>query len=295
MADSAQATQQVSTLGMKWARKFIIIAIVLLAFGTWALYDASIKYPAKGRAFAEWAEWQYLVQLDEESRARGAPGILTLDAPVPDPVATLEQLNSDPASAGWRPSVQTRHQWLTALSYVGQLKPENTSFAETAPRNRLAELGEQWSTQDKPAPLHSYDLMLQWFMMVVGYGLGLYFVFLMFRVAATKYRWEPSTMALTLPGGGTITPADLEEVDKRKWDKFIVFLKIKPGVDKVGGQSVRVDTYRHARVEEWILEMEREAFGSEEEKTTETQAADPEPAAETASETEASAEADDKG
>lgn len=304
MADSAHAVQQVSTLGMKWARKFIIIVIILLAFGTWALYDAAIKYPARGQAFAEWAEWQYLIQLDDESRAQEAPGILTIDAPVPDPKAKLASLDNDLAPGNWKPSERARHTWLTALSYVGALKPENTSFAPTdanpqlTPRQRLAELNKKWATISPPPPLHSYDLMLQWFMMVVGYTLGLYFLLLIFRVASKKYRWDPAHRALTFPGGGTITPADLEEVDKRKWDKFIVFLKIKSGVDKIGNQTIRVDTYRHALVEDWILDMEREAFGSQEEPGASTDAPNAEDSTSHAASVAADhdrAEPDDKG
>jgi hypothetical protein len=118
---------------------------------------------------------------------------------------------------------------------------------------------------------------MQWLMMIVGYAVGLYILYLFVRVAAAKYRWDPAAKALTLPGGATITPADLEEVDKRKWDKFIVFLRIKPDAAAIPGRTVRVDTYRHGRVEEWILEMETEAFGPQQPEAEPAAALDAEP------------------
>ncbi|CAN0504206.1 unnamed protein product [Laminaria digitata] len=72
-------------------------------------------------------------------------------------------------------------------------------------------------------------------------------------------------MQFTLPGGASITPDDLEEVDNRKWDKFIVFLKIKGAHASLGGQEVSVDTYQHRFVEDWILAMEAKAFPSQQE------------------------------
>ena len=70
-----------------------------------------------------------------------------------------------------------------------------------------------------------------------------------------------------------LEPFEPAQADKRKWDKFIVFLKVREGHDTLGGQEVRVDTYRHAHVEGWILEMERTAFPPEE-----GEEASPEPA-----------------
>ncbi len=262
MADSVQ----VSTVGFKWARRMMVIAAVLLAFGTWALYDATIKYPERGREYAQYAQLQYLIKLDEESQSLRDPGILTRNAPIVDPQAELERLRADTNAVNSSESLRTRLDWLNALSYVGQLSPEVTAFKDTAPRQKLTQLQQDWTSKSPPAPLSSYDIPSQWLMMVIGYGLGLYMVYLLIRVKITKYRWDPERKTLTLPNGATITPDDLEEVDKRKWDKFIVFLRIKPGVDKVGGKAIRIDTFRHDLVEEWILEMEREAFPSEEDE-----------------------------
>ncbi|MCL4221992.1 MAG: hypothetical protein KJZ65_11565 [Phycisphaerales bacterium] len=252
---------QTSTIGMRWARRMIIFAVLLLGLGAWATWDAFVVYPKRGQAFAEWAEWQYLLSLKDESRMD--PGIMTRNAPVTDPKAELDRLRSDEL-ARQRLSMAARYEWLRALSLVGQLEPEKTNYATVAPRQREEQLAQAWASRDKPAALRGYDIPSQYLMMIVGYGLGAYILVLLARVAVTKYRWNPSTKALTLPSGAAITPSDLAEVDKRKWDKFIVFLKIRPGVDRVGGTSVRVDTFRHGKVEEWILDMEREAFGPQE-------------------------------
>ena len=115
-----------------------------------------------------------------------------------------------------------------------------------------------------PKPLSNFDLMSQWLIMGVCYIVTLIMLVHMMRVAGIKYAWDPESMTLTIPGGQKITPDDLEEVDKRKWDKFIVFLKIKAAHADLGGQEVKVDTYQHARVEDWVLAMEAKAFPSQE-------------------------------
>lgn len=252
---------QTSTIGMRWARRMIIFAALLLGLGVWATWDAFSVYPKRGRAFAEWAEWQYLLALKEESRSD--PGIMTRNAPVTDPKAELSRLRSD-EMARQRMYMAARYEWLRALSLVGLLTPENTNYSALAPRQREEQLSQSWATRDKPAALRGYDIPSQYLMMTVGYGFGAYILFLLVRVAVTKYRWNPATKAITLPNGATIAPPDLAEVDKRKWDKFIVFLKIRPGVERVGDTSIRVDTFRHGMIEEWILEMERQAFGPQE-------------------------------
>lgn len=254
---------QTSTIGSRWIRKIGFFLLLLLGLGIWASWDAFHVYPIRGRAYAEWAEQQYLTLVKEE--ARGGRGSLELDAPVQDPVAEYRRLQQDEASRAAKPSMTARYEWLKALSLVGELKPEVTNFkAYDGASKREAQLTLALAGRDQPAPLHGYDIPSQYLLMIIGYGLGLYILFLIGRVAMTKYRWDPTTRTLTLPSGASITPADLEEVDKRKWDKFIVFLRVKQGVGGVGGSSIRVDTYRHAFVEDWILEMEREAFGSQE-------------------------------
>lgn len=184
-----------------------------------------------------------------------------------------------------------RQTWLNALSMVGKLDPAYTNFfrdpdveaasrlmslkgsseAETisgltstlnpaTPRTRFTELSTRWATETPPGPLRSYDIPVNKIQAVLCFAFTGYLLFLFLRVLTRTYRWNPETKTLTLPSGESIAPADLEDVDKRKWDKFIVFLRIKDSHSKLGGKEIRFDTYRHGRIEDWILEMEKVAF-----------------------------------
>ncbi|MCC6285628.1 MAG: hypothetical protein IT439_10085 [Phycisphaerales bacterium] len=62
------------------------------------------------------------------------------------------------------------------------------------------------------------------------------------------------------PGGQTINPGDLAEVDKTHWSRYWVILRIKEGHPALGGRGVAIDLYRRAKVEGWVLEMEKAAF-----------------------------------
>ena len=160
---------------------------------------------------------------------------------------------------------ESRKAWLEALKTIGRLDPEHTEF--DSPRDKFEELATQWgSTTSLPKPLKSYDIPLQWVIVAVCLPLGLYVILRLLRVRGLKYTWDESIMELTVPSGAAITPADLEEVDKRKWDKFIVFLKIKDEHPGAGGKEIKVDTYQHKFVEEWILKMEEAAFGPQEDE-----------------------------
>jgi len=155
-----------------------------------------------------------------------------------------------------------RYNWLEALKVVGQLKEEHTTIE--SPQRELNDLTAHWDTATKPKPLHALDLLVQWLIMGVCWIAALYMLVHMIRVRGKKYAWDADSMTMTLPGGASITPEDLEEVDKRKWDKFIVFLKIKDAHAALGGKEISVDTYQHNFVEDWILAMEEKAFGSQE-------------------------------
>lgn len=66
-------------------------------------------------------------------------------------------------------------------------------------------------------------------------------------------------MRLGVPGGASVVPADVEVFDRRKWDKFLVFLKIKPEHPQLGGKEVKLDLYQYEPLEAWYLEMHRSA------------------------------------
>ncbi len=185
-----------------------------------------------------------------------------------------------------------REEWLRSLSTIGRLNPAYTNFyrnedeqaaSELAsleptsanaeaisglrsrldpigPKDRFNDLNATWMTESPPAPLRSYDIPVNKIQAVICLAFSAYLLFLFVKVATKTYRWDPATRALTLPSGVSIAPDDLADVDKRKWDKFIVFLKIKDSHSQLGGEEIRFDTYRHSRVEDWILEMERVAF-----------------------------------
>ena len=262
-----------TVLNRTWLIKVVVMMVALFAFGSWGLYDAIEAYPQRGERYAAYAQYEYLLAA-READENEEPGVLRREASVEDPVAELAELRSvqnelrtEASAEGgpryYRASMELqRLEWLTALSRIGAVLPERTAM--DAPRQTLAELEERWKAETPPSPLAVYDIPSQWAIMVVCYGFGAYLVFLFVTVSSKSYRWDPEVQRLTFPDGSSIVPADLEEVDKRKWDKFIVYLKVKSGHDRLGGQAVKVDTYRYALLEDWILDMEQTAFGSEE-------------------------------
>ncbi len=118
----------------------------------------------------------------------------------------------------------------------------------------LDELTRKWNTQAKSKPLASYDLAVQWIFVALGFGGGLYLLIVVLRAAGTKYRWDAAPKRLQLPGGRAIVPADLKDVDKRKWHKYYATLNLHDG------SNIELDLYTHDPLEAWVLEMERTAF-----------------------------------
>ena len=118
----------------------------------------------------------------------------------------------------------------------------------------LDELDKKWSKTDQTQPLAGYDLPVQWLFVVIGFGGGLYLLGLILRSAGTKFHWDADSKRLTLPGGRAIVPADLKDVDKRRWHKFYVTLLLNDG------SSHALDLYRFDPLERWVLEMEKTAF-----------------------------------
>ena len=282
MSDAGTRT---APLGKRWLRKTLIFLVVLIAFGAWGLYDAVIAYPERGERYADWAKLTYL-QAAREANSEDF-GVFERDASVPNPREELRRLSdsedrqrnladaADPSSSRHLRAtmLNARHDWLVGLSRIGRLDPERTAFE--SPRAELDRLQAELSTAGRPKPLSRWDIPSQWAIMGVCWAIAIWILARAVKVLSLKYRWNPATMTLTLPGGASITPDDLEEVDKRKWDKFIVFLKIKNAHPTLGGQEIRCDTYQHDELEGWILEMEKAAFGPPEDER-------PEPAAETA-------------
>ncbi|MDX9911928.1 MAG: hypothetical protein RBS39_08865 [Phycisphaerales bacterium] len=261
---------ETTSVNRKWLTKMLAIMLALIAFGGWGLYDAVWKYPKKGAQYAQFAEMEYL-------RQAYAPGAFGARFVIDDPVAEYARLDADrndgTLSSG---TLDARlYEWLRALRTIGRLRPENTKIE--SPRDRLAALEAQFQTKTAE-PLSFYDIPSQWAIMLGCWGVAAYMLLLIARVATTKYRWDPAKMELTLPGGATLVPSDVEKFDQRKWDKFLIFLKIRDGHPKYSGEELRLDLLRHDRLEGWILEMGRarfpEQFVEEKEEPAEAAASD---------------------
>ena len=254
-------------LNPKWSFKLWIITIFVLGFGLLGLYDATIKYPARGERYADWAKWQYL----EAAKTAGSEqfGVFR-EASVPNPAEELDRLSeptkreSDAREAAnqnspshLRASMRlARYEWLKALKTIGKLDPAHTTFE--SPEEELASSKAKSSTASNPKPLKGYDIPSQWGILFVCGFIGIWMLLHIFKVMGQKFSWEASTKTLTIPGPVSINPSQLGEVDKRKWDKFIVFLKCNDAHPTHAGKELKVDTYQHALVEDWILSMEAE-------------------------------------
>jgi hypothetical protein len=250
--------QTETKLNKGWLLKMAIFFTILLAFGMWGLYDAVIAYPNRGKADAEYRELEYL------NAARDA-GVL-LRASVDQPRAELDRLraiekellttanSSDTSQAAMLARAdRAKLQWLTALSRVGMLSPANTTFENPTGQREILE--NTWATKTPPKPLSAFDIPSQWLFVIAGFGGALWLTVLFLRVSSKKFRWEPSTRTLTIPGGRTITPADIAEVDKRKWDKFFVTLRLNDSTP--APREHKFDLLRYTPLEAWILELER--------------------------------------
>ena len=250
------AADQKTRLNRPWLIKMVIFAAVLIFFGFYGLYDATISSPARGMLHANFCKYQYLETAKTEHKLdrRGVT--------VEDPKAELARLQK--LEPGRRePLDAPRLDWLNALNVARQLTPERTKIDE--PEAEYARLKKEWTTSSggavhAPKPLSWYDIPVQWVYVVLGFGGGFWMILHFIGVARQSYRWEPDTQTLHLPGDRTLTPADIEEFDKRKWDKFLIFLKIKPTHPTLGGREIKLDLYRYTPLEAWVLEMEKTAF-----------------------------------
>ncbi len=241
-----------TTINRGWLLKMAIFIIVLSGLGVWGLIDALIVYPNRGRAHAAFAEMQYLQRAEELRRISTAP----VDEPQEELRALRAQREqfTNPATPD-QELRKLRLEWLTALSRVGELDPERTDIQ--APRTRLRALESELQQRNPPKPLAAYDIPFQWLLVVVGFGASVYLLIHIARVSGRKYTYNPETMTLTLPSGRALAPADLQEIDKRKWDKFIVTLRPREGA------PARLDLLHHKHLEDWILEMEKHVEGYE--------------------------------
>lgn len=278
-----EPSQLTTTLGRTWKIKTAIFAVALLGLGLWGAYDALVVYPARGRASADFALQDYLETV--RSASGGGTPVFTRNAAqisVADPQAEYARLTGlqDDNVLG-QPGYENeraRLSWLEALSRVNSLaslKAEND--AELARRaadptarpqptttlfvdlyQRYDEIVAKNMGRNRPSPLNAFDIPLQFLFMIVGFAGFLYMVVFFVRVNRKTFRYDPHAKRLTMPDGRSFTPDDLETVDKRKWDKYLVFITLKDG-----SPEIKLDLYRYDPLETWILEIERLSPGYE--------------------------------
>ncbi|MGP1309998.1 MAG: hypothetical protein ACTS27_07370 [Phycisphaerales bacterium] len=250
--------QTETRLNKGWMLKMGIFMVILLVFGFWGLYDALVAYPNRGKADAEYRELVYL------SASRDAGQLLRAD--VANPRDELERLRGEerelratanssetsPAALNARAEA-ARLDWLTSLSRIGRLNAENTTFEN--PTERREALDAEWQTRTPPKPLSAFDIPSQWLFVIAGFGGAAWLTFLFVRVSSKKYRWDPATRTLTVPGGHSFTPSEITEVDKRKWDKYFVTIRLNESASAPKEQ--KFDLLRYSPLEAWILDMEK--------------------------------------
>jgi len=235
----------------KWLGKQMIFILLVTGFAIWALVDATIVYPKRGEQAADFLKKQYL-------KAALAPGVLERTS-VDDPAADLAALIEKEKAAPLSPVEKARLEWLGALRNASRLDAERTRIGE--PRDTLAALEKRFNKTDQaPKALSQYDIPVQWAFFVVCGAIALGMIFVLIRTVGTVFRFDPVGKVLTLPSGQSIAATDVMVFDKRKWDKFLIFLKVREGAPALGGQEVRLDLLRHVPLEDWVLDMEKTAF-----------------------------------
>jgi hypothetical protein len=283
-----------TTVNNRWFIKIVVMLAVIAAFGSWGLLDATVIYPKRGFEDASFKQKAYLERA--ELAEKNGRGEMLRNASIPDPVAKRAMLKGkakdlfasekqaaelEAVAAGSGPEARQAQnklrdilpmtvdaaalRWLDSLAMVGGLEPERTTMKD--PAGELRVLSEKWKQTSPPKALDFYDLPLQWAIMVVCYGISVWMLVVIFRTRRKVFGWDEQEKRLYLPGGESLVPGDVQEFDKRKWDKFYVTIRLKPGAGRPAEGSttpvppaVTLDLLRHVPLEEWVLEMERIAF-----------------------------------
>ncbi len=240
-----------TTIGRKWLIKMTVFLVGALGLGAWGLYDAAVAYPRRGAQAAERLEFLYLDALTQRGTRTAIVSF--------EPEAEFRRLRA--AKASLSPEERARFDWLEQLKIIGRLNEQHTRIPDAVARHK--QLAARWlvggNTPTAP-PLAWHDIKVQWAIAALGFGLALWLLVHVARVARRRYGWDPEEKRLYLPGGASLVPADVAEFDKRKWDKFLIYLKIKPHHERHGGRELTLDLYHHTPLEDWVLEMERIAF-----------------------------------
>lgn len=257
-----------SKVSQKWSLRMVLISVVLIGFGAWGLFDATYAYPNRGSQAAEWFEYQYLDQY------KAKHGVLDSRAGISDIPAARADLTRRAALSDPNSLDATEQRWLDSLALIGKT---DAATATAIPRDdfrgvrvadanaRYAELAKHWNTSagaaKSPSALSTFDIPVQWVITFAGFGIGLYLILLIVRVRSKVFTFDPITQRLTLPGGSSFAPSDIDDVDKRRWHKLFVDIRIKPGhAGNLAGKVIPLDLLRYEPVEDWVLGMERTAF-----------------------------------
>ncbi|MCA9277862.1 MAG: hypothetical protein H6815_03650 [Phycisphaeraceae bacterium] len=263
MADEQTSTKQTTWLTSRFKIKTGLFVIALALLGVLGWYDASIKYPARGQDSASYLLREYLEKANQHGymlRTSVADPAGELDSLKPRRGELIKAAESEGVAGAQAQFDLAKMNWLEALSYINKLDAANTTFDN--PHGLRDELNDVWgkASAKVPKPLKAYDIPVQWIIMGVGAVGALLLLLNAIIIGMKKYHWDPETKTLTIPGGASFTPSDLADVDKRKWDKFLVFCSIKKSHPQLGGKEIKFDVYRYEPLEAWILEMEAEAF-----------------------------------
>jgi len=264
----------------------VIFWVILLGFGLYGLYDAMVAYPARGERDASYRLWKYL---DASNDAHGLSLPMGLaDGQDPSQVyndldAKLDELFASAGGSSVRAKDDAasiaKHDWFRSLKVLGRLDADriNADVNLDTAHDTYQELNTTWAAKDQPKPLAGYDIPVQWLFVFLGLGGCIWLTIHILRIASKKYSFDPDSLSLTLPGRHTITPADVEVFDRRKWDKFILFLKIKTDHKALGGREIKLDLYQYEPLEQWVVAMHEHAhpedFEPEQEETEESESA----------------------
>lgn len=253
-----------------WLLKTLLMTLLPFGLGVWGLYDALVAYPERGEKVASYRLLEYLDAAKPDFGWDGPVGV-PLDE---SPREVLDGLRSrqgeiEAATQGTGREADRAEEQLALLNYLEslnvlfELTPER-AFIEN-PAERFRELESEWRSSSSgpravPKPLASYDIPVQWLFVLIGVVAIVWGSVFMVSVMSKTFSFDPETLKLTFPSGESIVPDDVEVFDKRKWDKFLIFLRIKESHEALGGREVKVDLYRYAHLEDWIIQMHRHAF-----------------------------------
>ncbi|MDX2148394.1 MAG: hypothetical protein SFZ23_12810 [Planctomycetota bacterium] len=264
-ASSTSASPQTerTRVNPRWIFRVGIIALCLIGFGFWGLYDALVAYPARGRRAATASEYRYL----------DAAYKVAAQESITDPKGEYQALKQKERDRVTLNAVeQAKLEWLERLDRVSQLDPAFTTIPRSNQhenvsdaRTRREELHQVWGVVGPGAksenPLAYWDIPSQWVIMACGFGIGAFVLVRILRVASRSYEWNPASMALTVPGGAQLTPSDIAEFDKRDWHKYLITLGVRADHPKIPGKRITIDLYHYTKLEEWILAMEKQVKG----------------------------------